>query len=378
MSFIYNFILFIILISAIYEFNQNKYVEKSWFFPIIVLMAIVAGLAYAISPDWIPYWNAFEGAATVSWSELGDLSERMDMEIGYIYLNKIVSALGLGYASFLLIFVAISLYLKSVTIYEYGGFVFLSLLLYITPAYFVEEHVHIRQGMANAITLYSIRYIINRKMYAFLICIAIAFLFHKSCIAFILAYWVVKIKFKPVTILIFIASSLLVNFSGLSNVINAVMEIMPLGIGETYNDYANESVESSWTGEVVKIIIVTTILIFNNKATENDPYFPYFRNLYLVGVFMYFFFGGGIFAVRLPNYYLITVIFLIPRMVIAVRENLNYKNIIFIGFTLYALALYVHFYNNWGHKTGFGNYQTSLNKWVPYDFFQKSYPNINE
>lgn len=332
-------------------------------------MVLTAGFAYAISPDWIPYWNAFEGASILSWGELGFLSENMSMEIGYIFLNKIISSFGLGYASFLIILVAIGLSLKASTMYKYGGFVFFSLLLYLTPAFFVEEHVHLRQGIANAVTIFSVRFVIERKLYKFLICIIIAFLFHKACIVFLFAYWIVKIKFNNTTVITLVSAAVIANLTGLSTQIDAIMQFMPFGIADSYTDYAGEEAESSLLGDIVKIIIVCCILVFNKTATENDPYYAYFRNIYLFGVIIYFFFGGGIFAVRLPNFYLIHIIFLVPRMVMALKENYAFKNVLYTGFVIYAIVLYIHFYNLWGDRTGFGNYTTSLNEWVPYSFF---------
>lgn len=369
MSFIYNLIVFLIIGSSLYEMYGNQQANKAWFYSIITLMALTAGLAYAISPDWFAYWNAFEGAAIVSWGELMKLAEMTDMEVGYTFLNKLVSSIGLGYASFLLILAGLSLALKASTIYKYGGYVFFSLLLYITPAYFVEEHVHLRQGIATAITIFSVRFIIERKLYYFLICFAIAFLFHKACVAFILAYWIVKIKFNNTTVIVLVSAALIASITGLSTQIDGIMQLMPFGIAETYSDYSGEETESSIIGDIVKIIIVCSILMFNKTATENDPYYAFFRNIYLFGVIMYFFFGNGIFAVRLPNFYLIHIIFLVPRMAMALKDNSNLKNFLYTGFVAYALVLYVYFYNNWGDRTGFGSYTTSLNEWVPYSFF---------
>lgn len=370
MSFIYNFIIVLIVFSSLYEMYGNSKISKTWFFSIVGLMAMVAGLAYAISPDWIPYWNAFEGTSIISWTELNELAKKMDMEIGYIFLNKVVSSLGLGYASFLIIAASIGLYLKTSTIYKYGGFVFFSLLLYTIPSFFTEEHIHLRQGLANAVTIYSVRFIIERKLYKFLLCFIIAFLFHKASVAFLLAYWIVKIRFNNVLVISVVSAAVVGNITGLSTQIDGLMQFMPFGVAETYNDYASEQTEGSILGDIVKILIVSTILIFNKTATENDPYYAYFRNLYLFGVIIYFFFGRGIFAARLPNFYLIHVIFLVPRLIMALRENYNFRNLVYVAFLAYAMTLYFHFYNLWGDRSGFGNYITSLNEWVPYSFFQ--------
>lgn len=139
MSFIYNLLLFLILVSSIYEFNTNIEPNKSWYKTIVVLMIFTAGLAYGISPDWVAYWRAFEDVSETPISQLKELSEYWDMEVGYIYLNKLVSFIGLGYGAFTLLLAAIALSLKTMTIFRYGGYVFLALLMYMVPTYFLKN-----------------------------------------------------------------------------------------------------------------------------------------------------------------------------------------------------------------------------------------------
>lgn len=371
MSFIYNLILVLILGSSLYEIYGGQKPSRPWFYLIVVLMIFTAGLAYAISPDWVPYWNAFEGASLVGFTELPHLSEALDMEIGYILLNKIVSMFGLGYASFTLIISAIALVLKSSTIYKYSGYIFLGLLMYMVPTYFFEEHVHVRQGLAGAITIYSVRFIIERKLYYFLICFVIAFMFHKASVVFLLAYWIATLRFNNVMVGGVVLVAIIANYTGLSTAIDGLMQFMPFGVAETYNDYSNATIVGSILGDVVKILTVIAILLFNKKATENDPYFAYFRNIYLFGVVLYFFFGRGIFAARLPGFYTVFIIFLVPRMIMALKENAVFKNFVYVSFTVYTVMLYVNFYVTWGDKSGFGNYTTVFNEWVPYSFFQR-------
>jgi len=373
MSFIYNFILILLLGSSIYEVSRNQKFGKAWFYFIVALMILTAGFAYAISPDWIPYWNAFEGTAVTPLSQLGDLSEKVDMEYGYIFLNKIVSSLGLGYASFTLLIAFITLSLKANTIYKYSGYVFLGLFMYMVPTYFFEEHVHVRQGLANAVTIFSVRYIIDRKLFKFLICFIIAFLFHKASVVFVLAYWIAIIRFNNVMVAGVVLFAVIANYTGLSTAIDGIMQYMPFGVAETYNDYSNATIVGSVLGDIVKILTVVAILLFNRQATEKDPLFAYFRNIYLFGVILYFFFGRGIFAARLPGFYTVFIIFLIPRMVMALKDNLVFKNFVYNSFMLYTVLLYMNFYITWGDKSGFGNYTSVFNKWVPYSFLQKEF-----
>lgn len=369
MSFIYNLMAILILVSSIYEVSKDETPSKMWFYFIIIMMTLTAGLAYGLSPDWLAYWNAFEGAAQTSFVELSDLAERVDMEFGYMLLNKIVSFLGLGYASFTLIIAGIALWLKANTIYKYGGYAFMALLMYFIPTYLFEEHVHVRQGLASAVMFFSIKYIIERKLWKFLLCFAVAFLFHKAVIAFVLAYWIVKIRLNNFTILALVGGAVIANLVGLSTAIDGVMQLMPFGVAETYNDYRNELMDRGVLGDIVKVITVLVIVTFNRAVSEKDELFVYFRNLYLFGIVIYFFFGQGIFAARLPGFYTVYLIFVVPRMVKALRDNAMFKNIVYIGFTVYTVLLYVNFYRNWGDRSGFGNYTTTFNTWVPYGFF---------
>lgn len=66
----------------------------------------------------------------------------------------------------------------------------LSLLLFYGMYFFLYETTALRQGVAFCFTLYSLRYIVERKALPFCICIALGFLFHSSALLFLPAYWI--------------------------------------------------------------------------------------------------------------------------------------------------------------------------------------------
>lgn len=66
--------------------------------------------------------------------------------------------------------------------------------MYTVPNFFFEEHIHIRQGIATAICLYSVRYVLDRKFWKFMLCLVIAYQFHQSSMVFFLAYWLVRVR----------------------------------------------------------------------------------------------------------------------------------------------------------------------------------------
>src|SRR5690606_4378586 len=127
--------------------------------------------------------------------------------------------------------------------------------------------------LANAIMFFSIPFIIERKFWKFFLCFVLAFLFHKAVVAFLLAYWIVKIKFNSVTILLIVGLALIANLIGLSTAIDGIMQFMPFGVAETYNDYANELSDGGELGDIVKILTVLAIVMFNKTVSEKDPLF---------------------------------------------------------------------------------------------------------
>ncbi|MDD3773535.1 MAG: EpsG family protein, partial [Weeksellaceae bacterium] len=192
-----------------------------------------------------------------------------------------------------------------------------------------------------------------------------------AVVAFLFAYWIVKIPFNNLLIISAVGGAVLAYLIGLSTVVDGIFRLLPFGVGEAYSDYANEFTEKSILGDIVKVLTVIAILLFNKKVEEKDDLFAYFRNIYLFGVIIYFFFGEGIFAARLPGFFTVYIIFVVPRMVKALSDTPLFKNFVYIMFTVYTLALYINFYNVWGDKSGFGRYTTVFNDRAVYGFFQK-------
>lgn len=372
MSLIYTIIVLLVFITSLYEVFADREPSKFWYITIVFIMWITAGSAYAISPDWNAYWVTFELIDDYSFGELSYLSEMMHMEMGYLLLNKFVSSIGLGYGAFTLLLAFLALYFKTKTIFNYSGYVFMGLLMYIVPLYFFEEQVLVRQGFANAIAVFSLQYIVKRDLKRFLLCMFIAFLFHKSSVVFIIAYWLVRINFNNLTMVGAIVIAVLINVTGLDRAIDGIMQFMPFGVADDYNGYIDQTVENSVLGDIVKVITVGVVLMMNNSLSKKDELFKYLRNLYIFGVVLYFFFGKGIFAARLPVYYTVYLVFLVPRMVKLLRDNSSLKNFIYLGFISYTMLLYVNFSIVWKGKSGFDNYRTFYNSRAVYGFFKNN------
>ncbi|MFV0139511.1 EpsG family protein [Empedobacter falsenii] len=370
MSLIYLFIFAFLLIASILEFSDKK-VSKQLYVLIVVIMALTAGLGYALSPDWVAYFNTFNLLADVSWPEFDRFAYFSGMEKGYLGLNKLLVDFGFEFGMVTLFISSTSLILKSSTFYKYGGFPFLVLFIYAMPNFMFEEHVHIRQGLANAIAIYSIRYVIDRNLVKFLICIAVGYQFHESIIVFVLAYWIAPMKFDEKFIGWIVLFSIIGFYTGLNSIIEVIMDFMPIGQDkfESYQSDLYAQGDGVAIGDFVKIISILSIIIYNKYAVH-DKLYCYFRNLFVFGVLLYFFLGKGIFGIRLPGFYLVFLGLTVGRLVYVFDGDKFKLNFIYLSFVSYTVLLIFWFQVKQGHKSNFGNYRTIFNKEAVYGLWK--------
>lgn len=361
MSLIYLLIFWSLLISTAYEFFKDKVLSEKWYYSIVVTMILTASLSYAVSPDWLAYLKAFRQLGDVDWLYIKAYGDYTGMEHGYLYLNKLIYSLGFDFGMVSIVVVSISLFLKAITIHKYGGYVFLALFMYMGSTYLFEEHVHIRQGLANAISFYSIRYILDKKLWKFLLCIVIAYQFHESVIVFVLAYWIANVKVGPLFIGWIVCLTIVGSFAGMNVVIDGIMNFMPFGQDkfEAYESalYATGDIA---VGDFVKVGTILVIVLFD-KYASHDRYYCAFRNLFVTGVLLYFFLGKGIFGIRLPNYYLVFIGLVASRMVYVFSGKRALKSLVFTSFWTYTMLLFFWFQIKQAHKSNFGDYKTIFN-----------------
>lgn len=338
---------------------------------IVVIMSLTAGFGYGLSPDWIAYFNTFNMLLDVSWPEFDRFAYMAGMEKGFLGLNKLLVDFGFDFGMLTLLVASTSLILKSSTFYKYGGFPFLVLFIYAMPNFMFEEHVHIRQGLANAIAIYSIRYVIDRNLVKFLICIAVGYQFHESIIVFVLAYWIAPMKFDEKFIGWIVLFSIIGFYTGLNSIIEVIMNFMPIGQDkfESYQSDLYAQGDGVAIGDFVKIISILSIIIYN-KYGIHDKLYCYFRNLFVFGVLLYFFLGKGIFGIRLPGFYLVFLGLTVGRLVYVFDGDKFKRNFIYLSFVSYTLLLIFWFQVKQGHKSNFSNYRTIFNKEAVYGLWK--------
>ena len=119
----------------------------------------------------------------------------------YGMLNKLVFLTGVPFKDFTLISAIITISGKLSVYYKNSQYPIFSVLLFIIPAYFIADSGHMRQALGMTFCMLSFQFIKERKIWWYLLCLYIAFGFHKSTIVFLPAYWLAIIPMNSSRIL---------------------------------------------------------------------------------------------------------------------------------------------------------------------------------
>lgn len=341
-----------------------------WVAAILIIVAV--GFRINVGADYPVYKMLFSGFAL--YTNYGDVFDKAlfrpnaeEIEWIFVLFNKLVFDFGFPFYILTLIMALITVSLKFSAIYKNVAFPTVALLFYFMPIMFFEDSGQMRQGLGIAICVASFKFIKDRNLPMFLLCIYLALGFHKTSIVFLPAYWIVLIPMNSKRIFWVLVVALLVSplelyrfggsfFSGL-----APEEISNAYTGYLDDRYYGTQVETG-LNDIVKILFIILLVRFDKEGCKNVWYYEYMRNLAVFGLVLFYFFRANeIFAVRLPGAYMFFLtMFCLSNLIYAV----NYKNrqFIYISLMAYFVAMFFYFGSGNGHRGGFtiDRYQNAL------------------
>jgi hypothetical protein len=253
------------------------------------------------------------------------LDEYQYFEIGYVFLNKIVRIFTDNYSVFLVLhaFIIYGLIARSIYKYSVNPFVTLFIFYCLMLGYLGMN----RQYIALAACIFSFQFIFNKKIIPFILCIAIAFLFHKSSLMFLPVYFLHKV----ISPKIIICTLLIALGISASNVINHI----PSGFFYLFGNTIGERMEGyygvgdnvfvySLLGTLKRCLWIFFALIFSKWVKNKDEYYHFFLNLYFLGAILYIIFNNTILQVIVGRgliYFNIGEIFLIPYLLSIFKQQ---------------------------------------------------------
>ena len=174
----------------------------------IVLSAIQLFLVLALRDPLLGVDNAvyMSGYEYISDLRFTDMISRLHLiktseliypysfEGGYVLLNWIISAFGIGFHGFLILHAAFCIFAFSKFVYRYSENYCLSFLLFIALGFFTYQFGILRQTLALAILLLSVPFIQQRKPFGFFLLCFVAFTIHRVAIIMLPLYFLSCIK----------------------------------------------------------------------------------------------------------------------------------------------------------------------------------------
>lgn len=183
--------IFVLILLLFIGYGVFFYKKKDFFhIPILLYLGLIliAGLRKDYGNDYINY--------LINWNEINILSDviHSSFDKGYTFLVLCFKQFHLGFNSFMLFISFVSIGLKYKFIKKLSPLPFISFFIYYLLFFVINDMEQIRHGVAIAICLYAIVYIIEKKPIKYAICCSIAFLLHSSAILFIPLYFLRKVN----------------------------------------------------------------------------------------------------------------------------------------------------------------------------------------
>lgn len=187
-------------------------------------------------------------------------------EPGYALLNTVIKTLGFSHNVLFFIMSAFSLCLYRITILKYSRYIFLSLFVYVSCFYFLNEMIVIRYGLASAILFYNIGNVIDGKRLKSLLCLCLALAFHYTSIVGLVPILLWKDKNQDyyfiLTLVAFVFVCFFLVFPPLKLIID-LSEFLPQSIGDIVSRVTRyEELENSSGYKRAIMYLPVIILIF--------------------------------------------------------------------------------------------------------------------
>lgn len=269
---------------------------------------------YNLTPpitEWIDRWQElFSGRLTF-------------VELVYLAINGIAQSFLGNYEFVFFIMACISFFAYYKAIPKMTPYIFSTFLMYIATVFFYKELGQIRHGVAMALSLYSVCFLVEGSRKKFIFCDIFAVLFHKAVLPVYLLFFLKNFKWKK-----WMAFGVLAVCVGLYNVDISSILMNYIGSISAFADQT-ESISNADVDGMVSIekflfplIIAFISIVFLDEGEKKFPYYHIELTMLLIGIgIMAAFHGYKEFGQRLSAAFVLSEVFLLPQVCIGVPKN---------------------------------------------------------
>lgn len=325
------YILILLFVMSWILLEKKALNRKAFWVPLISLSLFGSLRSDSVGSDSKNYTRDFVNKINIEYFEF-----RSDNEMGFQFFHYIILALTKNYFWLFLIFSLLISYCYLSFFKKYSKDYFLSVFIFITFGFYTFYFNGLRQGIAMAITVLAIPFLVEKKFLNFSIIIGLASLFHKSALILILFYFIVNLKIK-------IEYKMLAVFLG-SLVLSRVIVQYFANLNEKYETYAQVSEKAGGYLTLGFYFLIGCIIYIYIKNIKNESrYFMKLSEFYLYGVI--FLIPVAMLGTnasgpqRLLFYFVWVVSLLIPIIINKINNKFIYFIFIFLALIYYTMIL---------------------------------------
>lgn len=322
---IYILIFILIFIFGILEYLKLQPVFNNifWIF-IFTILVLLAGLRYDTGLDYWEYHRIYGDAHFLLPHNLDGVEPLFGL---YMKLCTI-----LNFETFIFFTAFITLSIRFFGFKKLSPYPFLSLLIYYGKVYLFSEMGQIRQGMAMAILVFTIPYIVEKKIWKFTLVVLISTLIHSSAILFFLAYFARNISFSPTKYYLILVIFIPFIFFDSTIIFDKLFIFLPLMLKQKFIFYskfldAEKTIGMNFT--FLLKLFTLSFFLFHLKFIKNSPLHLTLFNIYFFSILFFLLFNRfPQIGIRGSSYFSQVDIFLFP--IILSYYSRAYINLIFV------------------------------------------------
>lgn len=347
---IFHLILFIIL--AVSLFDNSKLTRSSKEIVVYVLMAVLiifAGLrAPGIDRDYKNYQYLYSTIPGIQYLTLNPETyfNAISIEPTFMLLASITKLfIYNGLPVLIFVYALISISLKTVSILRISDYPLLTILLYFSTIFLLQDMTQIRVGIALSFAFLSIIALNERKLIKYVVFIIVGIFFHYSVIFFAPFYFLNSKKINKPLYLSFIVIPILLYFIRFNPL--EILQSFDFGLYSTkLNNYVKMQ---SWLKEDINMfnfsiiiqIIFAFIFIYYADKSENK-FTIILTKIFCIGIGVFFIFSfSPVIAFRSSELLTSVQIFLLPTIITSFKHKALGEFIIIVFALLHFINLII-------------------------------------
>ena len=313
---------FLLLLIPPYENGKKNKIIISIFFSFLFIMLCLR--SKKIGTDTHVYIETFERVGKTQWRDIFIGKDRM--EIGYLFLNKIIYLLfGGNKQCFLLIMALICVTPIAVLFYKNSENACLTIAIFLILPNFAMLFSGIRQAIAISIGCISYGCLKKKRFILFVVTVFIACLFHKSAIILLILYPIYYAKITKEW-LFFIVPLFFCTLVFNKQIISFLMMFFT----EYGNDYSSIMIDKNQNnnlGSILSILLLSIFALYSYMLSDNrkmDLETVGLRNILMIAIFIQLFDPINYLISRFNFYFFIFIPLLIPKISNRVGDENNF------------------------------------------------------